>query len=308
MAGISRQPEQRTPPFSFLTHISEVEPLCFATQTGRTGQARAHGPRPSLVWPPRPPLSKHVCDTCSRFYPPCPPGSPWQVGRQSPVPSAWLLVQEGRPPPASRPLASLADPPVSPPPRGLFLGRGRRDPTHAQSFLRCGEQAAPLPTRPAPQARKVSGARSRSARLRGQAGSPSPDALTPAPGPRPPQPAEEVGCSRFRGELAGWGPDGAGFPSLAATPLPPGSLCSEHWGTQAVCVWECSLPASNLNPCSLQWPGEGSSASPQKPGALSVAVAEAQEPGQPPSAPLHLTFPLGASAGGSPRPKVGGRF
>lgn len=202
---------------------------------------------------------------------------------------------------------------------GTCLEAGRRDPTHAQSSLLCGEQTAPLQigTGSSPQARKVSGAPSGlhlsftlSSGAQRPSCSPSPEALTPAPGPRLPQPAEEVGRAAsgrqqlwsqetllgFRGELVGWGPDGEGFPPKPFPPLAAIPLSCPVSGFQALGGGGggCSRPASNPNPCSLQWPGEGPSASQQARRPLGGGGGSAGTRSTPtPTPPLHLIFPLG---------------
>lgn len=107
---------------------------------------------------------------------------------------------------------------------GTCLEAGRRDPTHAQSFLLCGEQTAPLQIRTlsAPQVQKVSGAPWSGLRLSFTLSSgaqrppcsPSPEAPTPAPGPRLPQPAEEVGRGASGRRSSGAG-NAAGVPGRA---------------------------------------------------------------------------------------------
>lgn len=165
------------------------------------------------------------------------------MGRQSPVPGAWLLVQEGRPPPASWPLASLADPTVSPPPRGHLLGSGKERPHPRAVFspLRRTDRSPALwDPGPRPRLAKfpvrdpglrlsftLSSGSQRPRRLpkprcaHARLWAPPPAACVGGGrgGCRTPQALEPENAARGSGELTGWGPDGAGFPSLAAIPL-----------------------------------------------------------------------------------------
>lgn len=186
---------------------------------------------------------------------------------------------------------------VSPPLCGHRLGRGKERP-HPRAVLspqrrRHGSTAARTPAR-APGSESF---RSRSGWSGGRwsfalsSGAQTPGRL-PKPGcarpmRSPPPPAAcrgrqgapgrrvsfpqlrspKTAAPGFRRELAGWGLDGAGFtpepfPPLAATPSPAASLCSEYSGVWGGRWREGVLPRlpPNPNPCSLQRPGEGSSA------------------------------------------------
>lgn len=118
---------------------------------------------------------------------------------------------------------------VPPPPRGREGEPGRRDPTLEQAPLLCGGERAPwrhgTPARAPglesfPSAIPVGALPSPgAAALRGHAGFPDPDALSPAPEPPPPAAAE-----------AAEGSGGARTPGQLSAVRQPGEGCSQGLG------------------------------------------------------------------------------
>lgn len=252
----------------------------FALRQERAAQARAYWPRLSLEvtaiahhWAGR------FLNACSRSTPLVLRDSPWQVAGQSQPPGAQLSG-------ASRKGALLGQAGllhlswtllVSPPPLGRRLGKGKERP-HPRAHFSAERRlpGGPGPP-PAPLAREVSGQQSGSELFlhpeqRSSEATPAPRPVRSPPAPQPPAsrslqrrargagaPGRRVSFPQlrrpmsaargFRGELAGRGPDGAGFPpkpfppSAAIPLLPRLSLCFAHSGAKG-----CSPPASNPQP------------------------------------------------------------
>lgn len=116
---------QLSPP-SAQTHLStKVSPL--ALRPIGTEPARAHWPCLSLVVTAIAPHWAGVfLNACPGLYPPRPPKQPLAGGPAQPRARCTALghVQEGRPPPASRPVASRTDPPRAPTPSWARMWSG----------------------------------------------------------------------------------------------------------------------------------------------------------------------------------------
>lgn len=237
-------------------------------------------------------------NACSRFSPPRPPRQLLAGGPAEPTARCTALGPGRAPSSGKPPSCTFHRPFLYPRPFvGTDLEGGKRDPTLVPFSLLCvGESAPPgvAGPPPAPPARKVSGPRSGPElflhpKQRSAKATPAPRGRGSHPRPQPPPPtalrrratgAGVPGCRvsflqlcspktaarGFRGELAGWGPDGEDFlPKSLSHHLPPSFLLLRLSVLRIPRERGTTLQPPTPNPRSLQCPGEGSSAFQQNP-------------------------------------------